>query len=489
MPSKHIVTWNSMISTYIRQKKSMEAIILFEEMVLHGMVADEFTYSSVFKAFSNVGLFNQGRKAHGRLVVSGLKISNVFVASALVDMYSKFGKMKDARIVSDQILDKDVVVMSALIVGYTQNGEDVEALEIFRHMIKDGIRANDFTFSSILTACGNLGDMSKGKQIHALVIKSGFDFTVASRTALLTLYSKGGLLGDSFKVFDGFVNANTVTWTALITGLVQNGREESALSFFSQMIRSSISPNAFTLSTVLRACSMLALVKEGRHIHGLVLRMGLDRNSFVAATLIDMYGKCGITDDARSIFDDLGDLNVVAVNSMISAYAQNGYGAEAVELFDQMQELRVKPDNGTLVSVLSACSNAGLLEEGRRIFSSIEDNPEIEMSRDHYGCMVDLLGRAGKLKEAETLINQVKNPDVVLWRTLLSSCRIHGKVEMAERVMNRIVELEPGDEGAHTLMTNAYASKENWNEVTKMKVMMKKMNLKKNIPAMSWIEI
>ncbi|KAI3867553.1 hypothetical protein MKX03_010072 [Papaver bracteatum] len=462
----------------------MEAIKLFEEMVLNGMVADEFTYSSVFKAFSNVGLLNQGRKAHGRLVVSGLKISNVFVASALVDMYSKFGKMKDARIVSDQTLDKDVVVLSALIVGYTQNGEDVEALEIFRHMIKDGIRANDFTFSSILTACGNLGDMSKGKQIHALVIKSGFDFAVASRTALLTLYSKGGLLGDSFKVFDGFVNANIVTWTALITGLVQNGKEESALSFFCQMIRSSISPNAFTLSTVLRACSMLALVKEGRHIHGLVLRMGLDRNSFVAATLIDVYGKCGITDDARSIFDDLGDLNVVAVNSMISAYAQNGYGAEAVKLFDQMQELRVKPDNGTLVSVLSACSNAGLLEEGRRIFSSIEDNPEIEMSRDHYGCMVDLLGRAGKLKEAETLINQVKNPDVVLWRTLLSSCRIHGKVEMAERVMNRIVELEPGDEGAHTLMANAYASKENWNEVTKMKVMMKK-----NIPAMSWIEI
>ncbi|MCL7026558.1 hypothetical protein MKW94_003818 [Papaver nudicaule] len=478
-----------MISTYIRHKNSAEAIKLFEEMVSDGMVADEFTYSSVFKAFSNVGLLREGRKAHGRLVVSGLKMSNVFVASALVDMYSKFGKMKDARIVSDQILDKDVVLMSALIVGYSQNGENVEALEVFSHMIKDGIRANDFTFSSILTACGNLGDINKGKQIHVLVIKSGFEFAVASRTALLTLYSKGGLLDDSLKVFDGFVNANVVTWTALITGLVQNGKEESALSIFCQMIRNSIFPNAFTFSTVLSACSMHALVKEGRQIHGLVLRMGLDRNSFVGAALVDMYGKCGIIDDARSVFDDLGYLNVVAVNSMIYGYAQNGYGAEAVKLFDRLQELRIKPDNGTLVSVLSACSNAGLLEEGRRIFSSMEDNPQIEMSRDHYGCMVDLLGRAGKLKEAETLVNQVKYPDVVLWRTLLSSCRIHGKVEMAERVMNRIVELEPGDEGAHTLMTNVYASKENWNEVTKRKVIMKKMKLKKNIPAMSWIEI
>ncbi|OVA01834.1 Pentatricopeptide repeat [Macleaya cordata] len=488
MTTRHIVTWNSMISTYIRQKRIGEAIKLYEEMILDGIIADEFTYSSVFKAFSDLGLLQEGRKAHGRLLVSGLSVSNVFVGSALVDMYAKFGKLTDARLVSDEIVEKDVVLMTALIVGYTQNGEDFEALKIFRDMIKDGIRANDFTFASVLIACGNLADMNIGKQIHGLLVKSVSEFAVASRTSLLTMYSKCGLIDDSLKVFDRFFNANLVTWTALIMGLVQNGREESALSIFCQMIRNSMTPNAFTLSTVLRACSILAMLTEGQEIHGLVLKMGLDRNRFVGAALIDMYGKCGIIKMASSIFNNLNELDVVSVNSMIYGYAQSGNGEEAVKLYDQMPGLGVKPNDGTFVSVLSACSNAGLLEEGRRIFSSIKNNHEIELSSDHYACMVDLLGRAGKLEEAERLINQVKNPDVVLWRTLLSSCKIHGDVEMAKRIMNRVIELKPGDEGAHILLSNIYASTGNWNEVTKMKVMMKDMKLKKN-PAMSWIEV
>ncbi|KAF6160643.1 hypothetical protein GIB67_019583 [Kingdonia uniflora] len=488
MPQRHIVTWNSMISAYIRCKRSDEAVKLFRMTFSEDVIADEFTFSSIFKGFSDLGVLYQGREAHGRLVVLGLDIWNGFVGSALVHMYARFGKLGDARLVSDRVLEKDVVLMTALIVGYTQHGEDSEALEVFRDMVLMGIKANDFTFSSVLIACGNIADMSRGKQIHDLVIKSGFEVAIATRTSLLTMYSKCGLIDDSLKVFDGFANANMVTWTAVIMGLVNNGREESALSMFHQMIRSSINPNAFTLSSVLSACSALAMLELGREIHTIVLKEGFDRDRFVGATLMDMYGKCGNVKMARLVFDDLNEYDVVLVNSMIYGYGQSGCGEEAVRLFDQMQDSVIKPNDMTLLSVLFACSNAGLLEDGYRIFSSFKKNPKFELSIYHYSCMVDLLGRAGKLKEAETLITKVVNPDVVLWRTLLSACKIHGDVEMAKRIMVRVIELEPEDEGSHILLSNIYASTGNWADLSKLKVVIKDMRLKKN-PAMSWIEI
>lgn len=487
MPQRHIVTWNSMISAYIRHRRSREAIKVYEWMLVEGVVADEFTYSSIFKVFSDLGLLGEGQKAHARLVVSGMELANVFVGSALVDMYAKFGKLRDARLVADRVVEKDVVLVTALIVGYTQHGEDCEALEVFDNMVIEGIKANEFTFASILIACGNLTDLSKGKLIHGLVIKFGFDSVVASQTSLLTMYSKCGLIDDSLNVFYQCVNANQVTWTAMIVGLVENGREESALLTFCQMIRSAINPNAFTLSTALRACSSLAMFEQGKQIHSLVMKTGLDRDRFTVAALVDMYGKCGSIRTARSIFDGLVKLDVVLVNSMIYSYGQSGYGHEALRLYNQMPDLGVEPNDVTIINVLSACSNAGLLEEGRWIFSSVTRNPNIKLSRDHYTCMVDLLGRAGRLEEAEKLITQVKNPDVVLWRTLLSACRIHGEVNMARRVANCVLELEPGDEGTHVLLSNIYASTGNWSEVVMMKSAMREMRLRKN-PAMSWVE-
>ncbi|KAF8404728.1 hypothetical protein HHK36_009617 [Tetracentron sinense] len=488
MPQRHIVTWNSMIASYIRHKRSQEALKLYQMMLPEGVLPDEFTFSSIFKVFSDLRLLPEGRKAHGLLVVSGLEVSNLFVGSALVDMYAKLGKLRDARLVVDRVMEKDVVLVTALIVGYTQHGKDGEALEVFRNLVKEGIKANEFTFASILIACGNLEELGKGKLIHGLIIKSGFESVVASQTSLLTMYSKCGLIDDSLKVFDRFVNANQVMWTAVIVGLVQNGREELALSIFRRMIRSSINPNSFTLSATLRACSSLAMFEQGKQIHGRVMKAGLDKDRFAGAALIDMYGKCGNIEMARSVFDALVEIDVVPVNSMIYSYAQSGYGHEALKLFNRMRDMGLEPNDATFVSVLAACSNAGLIEEGLNIFSSIRSNPTIDLSRDHYACVVDMLGRAGRLKEAEILINQVKKPDVVLWRTLLSACRIHGEVEMAKRVMNGALELEPGDEGTHVLLSNLYASTGNWTQVIKMKSTMREMRLKKN-PAMTWVDV
>ncbi|XP_059624113.1 pentatricopeptide repeat-containing protein At5g65570 [Cornus florida] len=488
LPQKHVVTWNSMIAFYIRNRRSQEAISLYERMVLEGVFPDEFTFSSVFKAFSDLGLFHEGRRAHGLSVVLGVRASNVFVGSALVDMYSKFRNMRDARLVSNRVGDKDVILFTTLIVGYSQCGEDGEAMEVFENMIKEGVKANEYTFARILIACGNLEDLFQGKLIHGLLVKSGFESAVASQTSLLTMYSRCGLIDDSLRIFKRFVSPNQVTWTSLIVGLVQNSKEEIALSEFRQMLRGSVVPNSFTLSSILRACSGLAMLEQGEQIHAIVIKYGLDRDKYSGGALIDLYGKCGVVDMAKSVFDGLSELDLVPVNSMIYGYAQNGFGHKALALYNRMKDLCLEPNDVTLVGVLSACNNAGLVEEGCQIFASISSSNSIELTRDHYACMVDLLGRAGRLQEAEMLVNEVKNPDVVLWRTLLNACRTHGEVDLAERVMNKVLELAPTDEGIHVLLSNLYASTGNWNQVIKMKSTMKEMKLKKS-RAMSWVDV
>ncbi|XP_044461874.1 pentatricopeptide repeat-containing protein At5g65570 [Mangifera indica] len=488
MPERHIVTWNSMIARYISGKNIKEAIGLYRMMIFEGLFPNEYTFSSIFKAFSELGCLREGQRAHGLSVVLGVEASNVFVGSALVDMYSKFGQMRDAKLVADQVVEKDVVLFTALIVGYSQQRAAWEALAVFVSMINEGVKANEYTFASILIACGNSEDLGNGRLIHGLIIKSGFESAVASQTSLLTMYSKCGLIDDSLKVFKQFVNPNRVTWTSLIAGLVQNGREEVALTKFRQMICNAINPNSFTLSSVLRACASLAMLEEGKQIHAIVTKYGLDKDKYSGAALIDLYGKCGNTEMAKLVFDDLTEVDVVSVNSMIYSYAQNGFGAEALELFTRMKDLRLHPNEITFLSVLLACNNAGFVDEGCQIFASMKSCHDIELTRDHYACMVNLLGRAGRLEEAEILINQVENPDVVLWRTLLSACRIHGEVKIVERIKNKVLELAAGDEGTHVLLSNLFASTGKWNQVIEIKTAMREMKLKKD-PAMTWVDV
>ncbi|WOL11579.1 pentatricopeptide repeat-containing protein [Canna indica] len=488
MPKPHIVSWNALVSSYVRCRRTHEAVRLYKRMLSEGVVADEFTFSSVLRAFSDLGLVAQGATAHGQLVVSCVDARNAFVGSALVDMYAKFGRLREARCVYDRVHGKDVILATALVVGYTQNGEYSEAIELFGRIVKDGIHPNDFTFASVLIACGNTGDLRKGLAIHGIMAKIGNKLCCSSQTSLLTMYSRCGLIDDAMKVFVDILDPSTVTWTAIIGCMVCNHREELALSMLRGMIHSSVRPNAFTLSTALRACSALALFEQGKLIHAFAIKLGLDSNRFVCVALIDTYGKCGRIEMAKIIFDDLPGLDVVTMNCMINAYAQNGHGVEALRLFETMKVPSLEPNGATFTGVLSGCTNAGLVEEGRRVFSFIVDKYKCGPSSDHYACMVDILGRAGKLEEAERLVCEHRNPDKVLWRSLLSACRLHGKLEMAKRVARNILKLDPADDGTYILLSNIYASLGQWDEVISMKSAMRKMKLKKE-PAMSWIEV
>ncbi|KAK7307273.1 hypothetical protein VNO77_40183 [Canavalia gladiata] len=488
LPNRHIVTWNLMISSHVSHGKSKQAVEFYSSMLVEGALPDAYTFSTIFKALSELGLLRHGQRAHGLAVVLGLEVLDGFVASALVDMYAKFDKMRDAHLVFDRVLEKDVVLFTALIVGYAQHGLDGKALEVFENMVNRGVKPNEYTLASVLISCGNLGDLVNGQLIHSLVVKSGLESVVASQTSLLTMYSRCSMVEDSIRVFNQLDYASQVTWTSFVVGLVQNGREEVAVSIFREMIRCSISPNPFTLSSILQACSSLAMLEVGEQIHAITMKLGLDGNKYAGAALINLYGKCGNIDKARSVFDVLTELDVVSINSMIYAYAQNGFGHDALQLFERMKKLGLAPNSVTFISILLACNNAGLIEEGCQVFASIRNNHNIELTRDHFTCMIDLLGRARRLEEAAMLIEEVRNPDVVLWRTLLNACKIHGEVQMAEKIMRKILELAPGDGGTHILLTNLYASAGKWNQVIEMKSTIRHLKLKKS-PAMSWVDV
>ncbi|CDY60359.1 BnaCnng36120D [Brassica napus] len=239
MPERHIVTWNSLIAYFIKHRRSKEAVEVYRLMITSNVSPDEYTLSSVFKAFSDLGFDKEAQRSHGLAVVLGLEVSNVFVGTALVDMYVKFGKTREAKLVLDRVEEKDVVLITALIVGYSQKGEDAEAVKAFRSMLGKGVQPNEYTYASVLISCGNLKNVSNGKLIHGLMIKSGFDSALGSQTSLLTMYLRCGLVDDSLWIFKCIEYPNQVTWTSLISGLVLNGREEMALTEFRKMMRDS----------------------------------------------------------------------------------------------------------------------------------------------------------------------------------------------------------------------------------------------------------
>ncbi|CAN6482378.1 unnamed protein product [Victoria cruziana] len=488
MPPQHVVPWNAMVSAYAQHGCGQEALRLFVMMHFSNVAPDEFTFTSVFKACANLGYARGGRVAHGQMVVSGLR-TNVFVGSAIIDLYVKCSRVDDARLVFDRINERDVILWTALIVGYVQNEKDEEALNLFGEMVRGGMKPDDYTVASVLIACGNLLALREGIQIHAVTIKEALELNSSSRTSLLSMYAKCGSVGDSLKIFNGMTDANVVSWTAMITGLVENQQEEDALSLFHKMTSFSIRPNQFTFSVALRACAGVSLFTEGKQIHVLITKTGLDTDKFVAAALVDMYGKCGCIRMALLVFNNgLLEKDAVLFNAMISGYAQNGYGLEALQLFEEMKQFGIIPNSATFVGLLSACSNAGMLQEGRKIFH-LMSTLGIVFSRDHYGCMVDLLGRAGQLEEAEKLIHSMPmGPDAVIWRTLLNACKIHGEIGKGHRAAESVFRLVGEDDGTHVLLSNIYASASNWTEVARIKRRMRNIGLKKD-PALSWIEV
>ncbi|XP_043706622.1 pentatricopeptide repeat-containing protein At5g16860 [Telopea speciosissima] len=530
-----VVSWNSILAAYVQGGHPSSALELFVRMGKDVRLRPEaVTLVNVFPACASVGASLQGRGAHGFSLRSGL-IDDVFVGNAVVDLYAKCGMMEAAKKVFDRMPVKDVVSWNAMVTGYSQSGsfEDAlqlfermqeekielnvvtwsaviagfaqrgrgcEALDVFRKMQISGAAPNVVTLISLLSGCAAVGALLQGKETHGYAIRRilnqndgdpGDDLMV--NNALIDMYSKCRRAKDAHAVFELISpnERNVVTWTVLVGGYAQHGDANNALELFSSMFRGPNAriPNAFTISCALMACARLASLRLGKQIHAYVMRNRFESVMlFVANCLIDMYSKSGDVDAARRVFDKMEHRNAVSWTSLMTGYGMHGRGEEALQVFDSMRAAGLVLDGVTFIVVLYACSHSGMVNQGMDYFNIMGSEFGVVAGVEHYACMVDLLGRSGRLDEAVELIKGMPmKPSPIVWVALLSACRTHANVDLGEYATKRLLELESENDGSYTLLSNIYANAGRWKDVARIRSLMKKTGIRKR-PGCSWVQ-
>ncbi|XAR49248.1 hypothetical protein NMG60_11032375 [Bertholletia excelsa] len=489
MPERDVVAWTAMISGYVLCCQDSRALIMFREMMREGKAhPNAFTVSSALKACKGMKSMCCGAQIHGLAIKQGIN-SNLYVDNSLLDMYAtSCVTMDSAYMVFQEIHPKNSVSWTALITGYTHLGDGYTALQVFRKMLSEEVEASAFCFSIAVRASTSLSSHACGRQIHAAVIKHGFESNISVMNSILDMYCRCDCLAEANRCFFGMREKDLITWNTLIAGYVKLNSIKS-LKLFIQMQSEGFTPNCFTFTSVITACAKLAVLSSGQLVHGGIIRRGLQGDTALANSLIDMYSKCGNVADSHKIFRKMLHRNLVSWTSMMIGYGSNARGKDAVALFDDMINSGVRPDRVVFMAVLIACSHAGLVDEGLSYFKSMIYDYNIIPDQEIYGCAVDLLGRAGRVKEAYELMESMPfKPDESVWGAFLGACRAHNLPNMGELAEQRILRLRPNVPGTYLMLSNIYAAEGKWEEFRRVRKLMKKIGSKKE-PGRSWIEI
>ena len=465
------------------QRDLPKALRAMDTLQSHGLWADSATYSALIKCCMSHRAVHEGNLVRRHLYFNGRQ-PMLFLANVLINMYVKFNLLTDAHNVFDEMPLRNVVSWTTMISAYSRSKQQQKALELLVSMLREGVRPNVYTYSSVLRSCKEMSDV---RMLHCGIIKEGLESDVFVRSALIDVFAKLGEPEDALSVFDEMVTGDAIVWNSIIGGFAQNSKNDEALKLFKRMKIAGFTAEQATLTSVLRACTGLTLLELGMQAHVHIVKY--DQDLILNNALVDMYCKCGSLEDARRVFNGMKERDVITWSTMISGLAQNGYSQEALKVFESMKASGTKPNYITIVGVLFACSHAGLLEDGWYYFRSMKKLYGIVPVREHYGCMIDLLGKAGKLEDAVKLLNEMEcEPDAVTWRTLLGACRVQGNMVLAEYAAKKVIELDPDDAGTYTVLSNIYANSQKWDSVEEIRTRMRDRGIKKE-PGCSWIEV
>ncbi|WCJ30929.1 Tetratricopeptide repeat (TPR)-like superfamily protein [Euphorbia peplus] len=478
MSKKSVVSWNAMISGYFRNGNAKKALSVFDRMVDFGVEIDCATLLSVFSVCGYLGELERGRKVHALMERNGLD-KKIAVRNALVDMYVKCGSMVEARSVFDGMSERDVISWTSMINGYALSRDSRSSLALCRMMQKDGIRPNSVTIASILSVCDNSRD---GSCFHGWTIRQNLESNVDIETSLIDMYAKCNRINLSFEILKRTSIKRTVPWNAMLSGCIHNGLAAEAIGLFKQMQSKGVEWDDVTLKSLLPAYTILVDLQSAKNMHCYLMKSGFLSWIEVATSLINTYSKCGSLDSSHQIFNDIpvAGKDIYVWSVIISAYGMHGHGETAVSLFTQMVQSGVNPNGVTFTSVLQACSHAGLVDEGLDLFQLVVRDLEMRPNDDHYTCIVDLLGRGGRLDEAYELVKAMPFlPSYAVWGALLGACVIHGNVEVGEVAAQRLFELEPENTGNYVLLTKLYAAVGRWEDAENVRREMNNIGLKK----------
>lgn len=492
-----------MIQGLSQSDQPNEALDMYNNMYHQGFTGDNLTFIFVFKACARVKDVFHGQKVHAHILKLGFG-SYLFVSNALIHLYASCGRLGLARKLFDIMTNRDLVSWNSLICGYSQCKRFEEVLALFNSMQEVNVKADAVTMVKVILACSSLGrwdiadsmvkyieenniefDVYLGNTLIDVYGRRGLvdlaqeafnqmlDKNIVSWNALIIGYAKVGRLIEAQKLFDEMPRRDVISWTSLITGYSRGNQFVEAVKLFREMMLAKVKPDEITLATVLSACAHIGSLDMGKAIHDYIKRHSTKCDLYLGNSLIDMYCKCGVVENALVVFHEMEKKDSVSWTSIISGLAVNGFADYALELFMQMLREGVRPTHGSFVGILLACTHAGLIDEGLQYFESMEKVYGLTPEMKHYGCVVDLLSRSGNVEKAYEFTKAMPiAPDVVVWRILLSASKLHGNLVLAEIATGKLLELDPSNSGNYILLSNTYAGSDKWGDANRVRELM-----------------
>lgn len=484
------VLWTTMITGYEQSGEPVQALDFFARMAMTTVVViDPITLVSVVSACVRLFNLKLGRSVHGYTIRVGYE-SILSLSNALLSLYGKTGSVNAASKLFKKMKERDVISWGSVIACYAHNGCAGEALDLFDDMVAQGVKPNVVVLLSALQSCEAARDIERGEKIHKLASRKGLDSDILVSTALIDMYMSCSSPDEAIEVFERMPEKDAVCFSSMLHGCIQNGRTSKCIVVFRDMLANDFRPGTYDTVKILTACSELGVLQQTSCMHGFAIKGGLANHSFIGASLIESYAKCGSLEGAIAVFRHIRDRDVVIWSALFAAYGFHGKGQEALDSFYQMiKHSSVRPNDVSFISVLSACSHAGLVREGIEIFNTMVNDYQLPPNSKHYGIVVDLLGRIGELEKAMDFIRQMPGPiEPNIWGALLGACRIHQNMAIGEIAAKRLFELDKCHAGHYIMLSNIYAVDEKWIDAAEVRKLVKEKQLKKAV-GQSVIEI
>ncbi|THG17135.1 putative pentatricopeptide repeat-containing protein At3g15930 [Camellia sinensis] len=519
IPQPNLFIWNTMIRGYSRIKFPKCAVSMYVEMLEKNVKPDHYTFPFLLKGFTSDVALQFGKMIHAHVWKFGFD-SNLFVQNAMIHMYCLCGEIDIARGIFDMSSKIDVVTWNAMISGYNRSKLFDESRKLFDAMEKKGVLPTSVTLVLVLSASSKLKNLETGRQVHQYVVSGKVETNFILENALIDMYAVCGAVGMALGIFQSMKERDVISWTAIVKGFAYSGQVDLARKYFDQMPeRDSVSwtamidgylrlnqfkevlmlfrkmqsakvePDEFTMVSILTACAHLGALELGEWVKAYIEKNQVKNDIYVTNALIDMYFKCGNVEKAVRVFDKMARKDKFTWTAMIVGLAINGHGKEALDMLSDMLRAQITPDEVTYIGVLCACTHTCMVDEGRKLFCSMTMEHGVEPNVAHYGCMVDLLGRAGHLREAHEFIeNMPMKPNSIVWGALLGASRVHKNVEMAEMAAKQLLQLEPENGAVYVLLCNIYAACNRGEKSREVRKMMMDRGIKKT-PGCSLIEM
>ncbi|KAL8241767.1 hypothetical protein R6Q59_012069 [Mikania micrantha] len=475
--NRSTASWTAMITCYNHNGYYELALKIFSKMQESKAEPNAITMMGILCSCARLSFLKQGKSVHGFVIRNYLDSDNDFLGPALIDLYANCGKFSTCHKIFDTARDRHIFSWNIVISGYTREGMSEEALDLFIQMRARMISPDEFTIASIVSACGNMGSLNLGTQMHNYAVKTSLlnEFVLNS---LIDMYAKCGVLDAACKIFRNQKHKGVVTWNSMMWGFAHNGKSVEVMNLFDQMYLEDQEMDDVTFLSAIQACSDLRDLEKGKWIHHKFITNGVMNNTYVYTALLDMYAKCGELWMAQRVFDIMPYKSVVSWSAMIDAYGMHGLVDISISVFHEMIESKMAPNEITFMNILSACSHAGYVEMGQLYFNSMKKDFGIEPQLEHFSCLIDLLSRAGHLDEAYNIIISMPFfPTSGIWGSLLSGCRIHRRLDMIKLIQENLEKID--DTGFYTLLSNISAEGEDWNQFQNVRSMMRTTGLKK----------